>query len=375
MGTARSLPSGITFVENLYRFDFRWKNKRYRLRTTISKESEAIKVYNALRYSLDNNQFEVANFENKIPNVAVLLGINVGSMNMTDLLMAQIEKYRSRQDLVYSSFYNLKGAIELHLLPYFKNINIATISINDIEDFIKSLKFSRDRIRLIIRPLRQVFREAIRDGIIKENPFSLYDNSILNQHAVNTDYEVKPFSLDEINRILTACKHQTVKNLIATGFYTGMRLGELMALTWDDINFINETISVDKTVSFGGIIKQPKTKAGIRVVEMLPEAKLALLAQQEITGDAKNGRVFKGPQGKNYTKTDTLGRHWRNALTTANVEYRNPYQMRHTFISMMLSRGNSPLVLYRMIGHETTEIMYKHYARYINNNENKKLLI
>lgn len=72
--------------------------------------------------------------------------------------------------------------------------------------------------------------------------------------------------------------------------------------------------------------------------------------------------------------TNNLGRYWRSTLAAANIKYRNPYQMRHTFISMMLQFGNSPLVLYRMIGHTNSEMIYKNYARFIKQDVGKKTL-
>lgn len=154
-----------------------------------------------------------------------------------------------------------------------------------------------------------------------------------------------------------------------------MRIGELFALTWGDVDFENEQIHVNKSVTMNGVIKQPKTKAGIRSIEMIALAKEALVAQFQITGNTEDGRVFKSPKGKNYLRADGFGRYWREALIKSGVEYRNPYQMRHTFISYMLMRGNSPLVLYRMVGHETPEIIYKFYARFIAVVKGKKILV
>lgn len=376
MARSRQLPSGIVLVDGVYRLDFTFDSKRYRLRTiyeTCDNIDHVVRLKNKLVKALRDGRFSPSLFLAEIPTINAVIGIN-NKYNMTDLLLSQIEKYRVRQDLTLASFINLQKVIELHLMPYFADIDIVTITIDDIEDFIKSLHYSRDRIRLIIRPLRLIFKTAQRDGIIQYNPFDLFDNSILNSHAINTEYEVKPFSTDEISQILSCCEHDCIRNIIQVGFYTGLRIGELFALTWNDINFIDEQIHVDKTVSIRGIIKSPKTKAGNRTVEMLTEAKEALQRQFDITSKSDDKRVFKSPKGANWNKSDNLGRYWRRAIIKACVEYRNPYQMRHTFISQMLQRGNSPIVLYRMVGHENPEIMYKHYARFINM-KGKKLLI
>lgn len=377
MRESRKLPSGITLIDGLYRFDFNYNGKRCRLRTIYTKKDKLVvveKLYNSLICSLDEGRFKPSFFIDRIPNIEVL-GEMKDKYNISDLLSVQLERYRSRQDLTLPSIINLDVVTKIHLIPYFKNINITTITVYDIEEFIKQIKLSRDRIKLILRPLRHVFKFAVRENIIKEDPFEKLDANILSQHSVNTEYEVRPFNQDEIQLILKSCSYDTVRNLISTGFYTGMRISELFALTWSDVDFDNEQIHVNKSVDMHGLIKLPKTKAGIRNIEMIELAKEALMAQFKITGNAEDERVFKTPRGKNYLRTDGFGRYWREALIKSGVEYRNPYQMRHTFISYMLMRGNSPLVLYRMVGHETPEIIYKFYARFIAAVKGKKILI
>lgn len=377
MRESRKLPSGIVIVDESYRFDFRYNGKRRRLRTIYTvKDKLAMveKLYNSLICALDEGRFEPSFFIERIPNIESLGKVR-DKYNMSDLLNSQLERYNDRQDLTQPSIVNLEIVTKIHLIPYFKNINIRTITIYDIEEFIKQIKLSRDRIKLILRPLRHVFKFAVRENIIKEDPFEKLDINVLSQHSINTEYEVKPFNQDEIQLILKSCSHDTIRNLISTGFYTGMRIGELFALTWGDVDFENEQIHVNKSVTMNGVIKQPKTKAGIRSIEMIALAKEALVAQFQITGNTEDGRVFKSPKGKNYLRADGFGRYWREALIKSGVEYRNPYQMRHTFISYMLMRGNSPLVLYRMVGHETPEIIYKFYARFIAVVKGKKILV
>jgi integrase len=183
------------------------------------------------------------------------------------------------------------------------------------------------------------------------------DNDIYLTTSINSDYEVKPFTLVEIQKILDGCKHEAIRNFIKFGFWTGMRIGEIFALEWSDIDFDLELISVTKSSSVQGLIKAPKTKSGIREIEMTPKAKTALLAQLQITKNLSHKREY-----------------WKKALDKANVPYRNPHQMRHTFISYMLSIGNNPLILYRMVGHSDPTVMYKKYARFIRQNGGEKLL-
>jgi integrase len=108
---------------------------------------------------------------------------------------------------------------------------------------------------------------------------------------------------------------------------------------------------------------------------MTLQAKEALLEQFKITGKDPDQRVFKSPVHNNpWIKNSAFRDYWEKSLTKAGVEYRNPYQMRHTFISYMLGIGNNPLVLYVMVGHSNPNIMYNKYARFIQQSGGVKLL-
>ena len=108
---------------------------------------------------------------------------------------------------------------------------------------------------------------------------------------------------------------------------------------------------------------------------MTPQAKEALQAQFKITGNDSDGIILKTPvQNRPWIKPSAFREYWKEALAKAGIEYRNPYQMRHTFISYMLSIGNSPMVLYMMVGHSNPTIMYNKYARFIQQSGGGKLL-
>ena len=105
------------------------------------------------------------------------------------------------------------------------------------------------------------------------NPFDKLDNEYLLTVSVTSDYEVNPFSQEEIILILDNCEHLTVRNYIQTGFWSGMRISEMFALEWSDIDFELETIRVNKSQTRNRLIKDPKTPAGNRIIEMTPKSK------------------------------------------------------------------------------------------------------
>lgn len=383
-----NLPSGLRVKRNNFMLDFRYDNVRYRIVTRFSAKNEnivkATKLLTSIRLDLERNQFYLSNYRNLLQTPQALETLDVdykeASLNvyMTELIDEQLELYKMRltaKTMARSTFDGYQYAINLHLLPFFKNILVADIDHLLLEELIRKLPFTRKRVGTILQHLRPIFKKAQNRDLIKNNPMDYIDKDIFLTTTISSDYEVKPFSLDEIKKILDACQYDAVRNLIKFAFWTGMRVGEIFALQWSDIDFTKDAISVTKSSSVHKIIKAPKSKSGIRKVEMTPQAKEALQDQFKLTGSNPNNRIFTTPiHNRPWIKPGTFRNYWEKILTRAQIEYRNPHQMRHTFISYMLSIGNNPLILYRMVGHSDPTIMYKKYARFIQQNGGEKLL-
>lgn len=383
-----NLQPGLRVTYGHFMLDFRHNNVRYRVATKISAEKQNIekagKLLVSIQLDLERECFHLSNYKKLLSNPATLEKLDTNYLeelsqaNMEDLIEEQLKHYQSRviaKTLAVATYEGYAYIINLHLKPFFHNVSINEVDNLMLEELIKKLPFTRKRISCILRPLGPIFKRAKKQNIIKLNPMDEIDTEVFLTTIVASDYEVKPFSLDEIQKVLANCKHDGIRNLIKFGFWTGMRIGELFALQWSDINFERESISITKSSSTHGLIKAPKTKSGIRDLEMTPQAKEALQDQFKITGNDSDGRVFKTPVNNHvWIKPSAFREYWKEALDKAGVEYRNPYQMRHTFISYMLSIGNSPMVLYRMIGHSNPTIMYSKYARFVRQSGNEKLL-
>lgn len=122
-------------------------------------------------------------------------------------------------------------------------------------------------------------------------------------------------------------------------------------------------------VSRAVVLKQEKgtkTKSSVRDVLLLPPALEALKYQKSFTY-LESKRVFYNPRTNTPWETDGQIRKtcWTHILRKAGIRYRNPYQTRHTYASMMLSAGENPLWVATQMGHKDTEMIIKHYGRWI----------
>ncbi len=181
-----------------------------------------------------------------------------------------------------------------------------------------------------------------------------------------------PFDKQEVKALLEAAHHEQIKNLFQFAFFTGLRTSELIALEWGDIDLPNGVINVVRAV-VKKQIKGTKTSAGKRKVMLLPPAIEALKAQMQYTFD-NDQRVFHNPRTNQPWETDHQIRRtaWVHTIKKAGIRYRNPYQTRHTYASMMSSGGENIMWVASQMGHVDTEMVMKTYGKWIPDDSSKK---
>ena len=144
-----------------------------------------------------------------------------------------------------------------------------------------------------------------------------------------------------------------------------MRPSELIALKWRHVDFATRTISV-REGRVCGVDGSLKTTSSNRDVDMLPPLAEVLRRHREASGGGY-GYVFTGLGGTPLDVANLRNRMWYPALRKAGLRRRTMYQTRHTFASLMLSHGEDPLWIARMLGHATMEMIFHHYGKFIRN--------
>ena len=133
--------------------------------------------------------------------------------------------------------------------------------------------------------------------------------------------EPKPFSKDEIKRILSALP-VPYSQLFQFAFYTGLRTGELLDLRWEDLELDREIAHIRVSIT-SGIEKAPKTAGSIRTVELHPTA-IEALQSLKASNYVDNKRVFIDPKTmKEYKYADGLRKYvWKPTLEKLKITYR-----------------------------------------------------
>ncbi len=286
----------------------------------------------------------------------------------------------SKFDKAHSTYVSECSKVK-NLVNFFGKKKIRSINQSDIKKWkIKNhRRFSNKTINEHFSILRAIFACALSDGVLDRNPMVGIEN--LKTHTA----EPRPLNRKELLKLramVTACKSGTA--LLFLGVLTGLRISELIALTWDCVDFEKLEIFVNKAKVLGKY-KVPKTPSSIRTVEMNQHAFALLKKHYEVTGSLK-ARVIRVLQNDNKTIEKQRVQHlfinsqthkpfidskqysktfFTPLLAKTSVRHRGPNQLRHTFASQCLTAGIGKEWIARQLGHNSTHMVDKHYGRWM----------
>ncbi|MGZ9899845.1 Arm DNA-binding domain-containing protein [Shewanella gaetbuli] len=208
--------------------------------------------------------------------------------------------------------------------------------------------------------------------------------------------DIKPFSFDEVSKALAVCYQLQHRNIFTIFAYTGIRTGELCALAWEDVDFEKRTIHIRRSTYIDRGLKTTKTDRE-RVVDLMPPAFDALTSQLHLTGHLPtneyevelpgnvirkeslhfvfNPKVVRAQKGSEYDYYGNrgLGRIWMKLCNKAGVEYRNQYQLRHTYASWMITHANVNVsYLAQQMGHADITMVAKVYGKWLEESNKKE---
>jgi integrase len=199
-----------------------------------------------------------------------------------------------------------------------------------------------------LRVLRRMMRLAERKRLISRNPFIEVD--FLKQKQVRQPHIV---TFEEEAKILTVAP-PLIRALVVLILETGMRSHrEALALTWETIDFTNDSIRV----------RESKTRAGIRNIPLSARCKAELLRWRELFGPEFSPFVFPKVRTPKQPLKD-VRRSWEKTLEDAKLTKFVLYNLRHTFASRHSAAGVSDLFVAQMIGHSSPSILQT-YAKAI----------
>jgi integrase len=174
-----------------------------------------------------------------------------------------------------------------------------------------------------------------------------------------------PIEQKKIERAVRECKKNKMLGILLC-LYTGLRIGELLALEWSDIDFVKGTLSVTKTChdtkgERGGItlfVDTPKTETSVRVIP-LPKQIIPLL--KEMKRYSKSKRVIAGNNGK-IVSVRSYQQSFECLLKSLHIDHKGFHSLRHTFATRAIECGMDIKTLSEILGHKNPIITLNRYA-------------
>lgn len=279
-----------------------------------------------------------------------------------------------------NTVYNKRCIIAKHLLPYFGTMKISDINVKTIikwQDEIakNSRQYSDTYIYTLNVVLGAIMNFAIKTQGLKNNPLNLAGKSGKYRRAHDTVWTLQDFKLFITTlRNETLCKSNQIKRTVDTDslitgynilYYGGLRLGELLALTLDDIDFERNTIRVTK--SYNRILQQdiigaPKTDNSIRTID-LPSSVMSLIQKYV----AKLPSNYPSDSRLFYTlNKNNLRRALHSTAQLAGLPEIRVHDLRHSHASLLFSMGIAMKSVSERLGHAsitTTMDVYTHVCK------------
>lgn len=232
---------------------------------------------------------------------------------------------------------------------------------------LNQVNYSQSTINKVYNMLTATFKEAVKRNIIKQNPMT----DMRKPKSKKITDNVRALTVEEQSKLINLLQTKDIKysQQMLLSMLTGLRMGEINALTVNDINLIFGTLSVNKTISRGAkgkaiISDTAKTDAGIRTIPLTEEVKALLRDCMRFT---ESGYLFT-TEKQSLITTNQVNMELNRVLTKYDVIDKTVagkvtcHSLRHTYATRCIEGGMSAKVLQTLLGHTDIRITLNTYC-------------
>lgn len=277
--------------------------------------------------------------------------LDINFENFVEIYFADVEN-RLRE----STIKNKRYVFDLKVTPYFKKKKMCEIKTSDIRAWQNELikqGYAPTYLKSINNQLAALFNYAVRYYDLKDNPCRKA-GSIGKSKADDMEFWTK----QEFKQFLPSMdKKPEARMAFMLLYWTGMRIGELLALTPADFDFQACTIRINKSyqrLEGKDIITDPKTTKRNRMItmpEFLSEELESYIGM--LYGLNENDRIFQISKSYLHHEMD-------RGVKLSGVKRIRIHDLRHSHVSLLINMGYSAVAIGERVGHESVEITYRY---------------
>ncbi|ABY95867.1 MULTISPECIES: site-specific integrase [Thermoanaerobacter] len=307
----------------------------------------------------------------------IIAKIEKNELELTNLTLGQFlnKWYETHCELKLApkTLKSYKELIELYFKPYLGDIELTKLKPVMIQNYynkLKELGLSDTTINYHHRVLKSALKKAVVWQLISKNPCDYVEPPKKNKN------EITVWSINDVKKAKEIFKDTPIYLHFMLALYTGMRIGEICGLKWEDIDFNNKTCTVKRQYQqVGGkeIIKEPKSETSIRVIplhsdviEVLKEEKKKQLQNRMLLGEKYNkkyeGYISVWEDGRMKTPEYVSKKFSKILKAYPELPQIRFHDLRHSCASFLVQAGVPMKVVSEILGHSQIGITMDLYS-------------
>ncbi len=288
--------------------------------------------------------------------------VNDGNYTIEDIaLKALNEDKHNRAEDTHNDYIQIYTK---YIKPYFGNKHLADIKVTDLKawknNLIESHQLSKSRFNKYYRTFNFIWNYALVNEMIDKNPLALVDKKSKQFSKSKSDASQKYYSKEEVKRIL---EHATgwFKAFLTLSFNTGLRTGEALALQWGDVDFENNTITIQRSQRHGKL-KETKTNIVNTVYMPVPVQEALELHKQTAKSELW---VFPNENTLQpyFESRPIVKTYLKPLLERLNITYKTLYATRHSFASSVVENKMPITLAQKYLGHTKLSTTMDYYVK------------
>lgn len=310
--------------------------------------------------------------------------LNSSNVTLIQCIKEGIEKeYRRKNKKAGSTYISYDGCIDTHIKNSIGDIYISKLTARQIQDFIdeKAMNYSKSTVKKLLTIIRKGINYALQNNWIKIDPSTGIEVWGKGECPENSK-KVIPY--EKLRQLLTITAGTDTGLMILASATLGLRISEVLGLTWSNIDFENKTLKVSNIVTKNikkELVLQPYTKNKEVPVFCIPDLLLSELKKYKIRWNEnkiKNNQPDKDlvfhNKGKIYSPACITMR-FKKILSEIGLDDLSFHSLRHTYATMLFESGVELEKISKALNHKSISVTESVYVHFTEKNSNESISV